>query len=364
MAIIKAKIPNVKLRKNRRKKGVSYYLDYSLNGERIRESLGFIDINTANQLRTEKINELLRSNGITTPPKIVGLKEAVSLHFDLKKKKVRPKTISSYKNYSERIIEAIDDLGESNYNNLRRITEGRFTLLADKIRENYENPHTVNNTLTFLKAVENTAIRKDLLEKKFSQDVTISKPGRKLTVQYYTGEELEKIWIHCDPFYLPMFKLIVSTGLRLGELINLTWSKVDLTTKQLYVDIRFDETGEAWKPKSNSSFRVVPITPKAKQILLSQKGKDDHFVFVSKKGVKLHSNTVYNPFVKARELAGVEDKGAVHALRHTFASICAQARIPFYKISSYLGHSREETTRLYAHLCPSDDAEELNKICL
>ena len=106
------------------------------------------------------------------------------------------------------------------------------------------------------------------------------------------------------------------------------------------------------------------MSDKAKEVILKQKGKHSKFVFISKKGSQLHPNSVYNPFVKARDSAKVDDKGSIHALRHTFASICAQKGLPLYNIGTYLGHSREETTRIYAHLCPSDDAETLNRIGL
>gem|GEM_PF-445698 len=364
MAIITKKIPNVILRSKKGVKGKTYHIEYSLNGKRVRRSLGLIDNNTANQLRAEKINELLRSNGITTPVKNIGLKEAVDIHFDLKKKKLRPKTISSYKNYRDRIINAINELGAKNYDSLRTITEGRFNLLAQKIIEKYDNPHTVNNTLTFLKAVENTAIRKGYLDKKFSQDIVISKPEPKLIDQYYTQDELNLIWDKCDRFYIPIYKLIASTGLRLGEVINLTWNNVDFANNQIIINKRIENGKVVWQPKSKSSIRKIPLSDKAKEVILKQKGKHSKFVFISKKGSQLHPNSVYNPFVKARDSAKVDDKGSIHALRHTFASICAQKGLPLYNIGTYLGHSREETTRIYAHLCPSDDAETLNRIGL
>jgi len=359
-----SKIPTVNLTKIERKKGISYQLDYTLNKKRVRISLGFIDKNTANQLRDKKIKELLQGKGVSTIAESKSLLEAIELHIDIKKNKVRKSTLKSYTNYSNRIEEAISQLGRNNYNNLKSITEGTFNLLAEKIRDNFNNPHSSNNTLTFLKAVENTAIRKGYLDKKFSQDVTISKPDPNLTVQFYTKEELEKIWESCDPFYLPIFKLIVSTGLRSGEIINLTWDKIGAEMKDLKIDKRLEDGQIIWRPKSKSSIRSVPLSEKAKKIIQGQKGTGSHFIFVTKNGEQLHANTIYSAFVSAREKANVADKGAIHALRHTFASICAQKGLSLYKIGTYLGHSRDETTRIYAHLSPTDDARVFNEIGL
>lgn len=361
------KTPNVNLRKHKRKKGNSYYLDYFIDGKRVKETIGIVSPFEANEKLAMKQDEIRRYQGLKPSHRPnISLKEAIDIHCRLKESSVRKRTINSYKNYRERIFSVIDDLGESNYSNLRTITEGRFNILAKKLRSDYTNQNTANNTLTFLKAVENTAIKKDYLDKKFSTDIKISKPEPKLTVQFYTNDELEKIWAHCDEFYLPMYKLISSTGLRLGELVNLTWDKVDTSNKQIHVDVRVSKTDGSvlWRPKSKSSIRSVPLSKKAKEIILAQKGKHNKLVFISKNGKQLHSNTVYKPFVVARDKAGIQDKGAIHTLRHTFASICAQNGIPLFKIGHYLGHSSEKSTRIYAHLSPSDDAEEFNKIGL
>ena len=359
------KTPKVNLRRKKRKKGYSYSLDYFINGKRIRENIGIVDQNVANQILNAKIEELLIHRGIKTKAKNSSLKDAIERHYELKKLTLKPKTISSYKNYKERIFSAIDELGEGYYNDLRFITEGLFNNLVDQIRKNHTNQHTANGTLTFLKAAESTAIRKGYLEKKFSGEIVISKPDNKLVVQFYNDTELEQIWNSCDRFYVPIYKFLVSTGLRLGELVNLTWDKVDIPNMQIHVNVRVSKTDGSvlWRPKSKSSIRTVPLSKKAKEIVIAQKGKNDTFVFTSKNGEQLHSNSVYNPFVVARNKAKVTNKGAIHALRHTFASKLAQSnKVTLYTIGNYLGHSREETTRIYAHLCPSDDSKLFDKI--
>ena len=41
-----------------------------------------------------------------------------------------------------------------------------------------------------------------------------------------------------------------------------------------------------------------------------------------------------------------------HTLRHTFGSWLAMSGVPLYTIAKLMGHSDQETTQRYAHLCP------------
>jgi len=49
-----------------------------------------------------------------------------------------------------------------------------------------------------------------------------------------------------------------------------------------------------------------------------------------------------------------------HVLRHTFASLAAQAGISLYKIGTWMGHSSTEVTEIYAHLAAYDP--DINRI--
>ena len=355
-------IPDVILRHDKRKKGKSYYLDYHLNGERRKERIGFVTKNQANQARAKKIDELLNQAGITTGRKRISLTQAIEIHMGIKMRNVKESTLKKYRANKYHLIEAIKDVGEKYFKDVATISEAQFELLADTLKSRSTSDHRKNNLLYFLKAVENTAIRKGYMQKKVSYDVKSKKPDPKLKAQYFTKEELTDVWKCSDKFYLDYFKFFVFTGLRLGEFINLKWENVDFDNKVISIE-KYIEDGELiWEPKTKSSIRNVPLSSEASDILKKQKGKHDVFVFTSKKGKKLHPNTVYGAFKRAVKKAEVSDDKTVHTLRHTFASQLAQKGVVLYKIGTYLGHSKSETTRIYAHLSPSDDAEVLGQI--
>lgn len=59
--------------------------------------------------------------------------------------------------------------------------------------------------------------------------------------------------------------------------------------------------------------------------------------------------------------AGLEDWVTPHVMRHTFASLAAQAGISLYKIGQWMGHSSSEVTEIYAHLAAYDsDINRMN----
>jgi site-specific recombinase XerD len=51
---------------------------------------------------------------------------------------------------------------------------------------------------------------------------------------------------------------------------------------------------------------------------------------------------------------GLENWVTPHVMRHTFASLAAQAGISLYKIGQWMGHSSSEVTEIYAHLAAYD----------
>lgn len=356
------KVPNVQLRYEKRKNGKSYFLDIHINGERLKERLGFINLNQANQARAKKINELLNHKGISTKRSKISLEQAIDLHLQSKKGDLRKKTKSTYKSYKVHIVESIREVGEKYFRDITAISEAQFQLLVDSVKKRSKSDHRRNNLIVFLKAVENTAINRGYLDKKISYNIKTRKPDPKLNVQYFKYEEMQKIWSLIDDFYVDYYKFMVFTGLRLGEFINLRWDNIDLENKKMAIE-KYIIAGEViWEPKTKSSIRNVPLNDEAQEILRNQIGKNAIYVFTSIVGEKLHPNTVYANFKKAvKQVEGSEHK-TVHTLRHTFASSLAQEKNDLYRIASYMGHSSAETTRLYAHLCPSNDSEVLNAI--
>ena len=158
-----------------------------------------------------------------------------------------------------------------------------------------------------------------------------------------------------------MFTIAAFTGLRLGELLALRWSDVDLRGTQLTVS-RAMSAGVEESTKSRR-YRPVPLADQAAAELrgLSQRehftGRDD-LVFCRRDGGGLDRTAVRNRFVRAQTEAGVKVR-RFHDLRHTFGSLAVR-KFDVVAVKEMMGHSKLATTERYLHSKPrSDDAARL-----
>jgi integrase len=125
--------------------------------------------------------------------------------------------------------------------------------------------------------------------------------------------------------YTPLIRTALSTGLRLGELLGLTWADIDLDEGVLYVRRQWTRLGEYAPPKTRAAVRRVPLSAEMVGYLRELKvasrfSQDDHPVFASKTGRPLtHRNATGRGFEPAVREAGI-DGVSFHSMRHAFAS--------------------------------------------
>lgn len=140
------------------------------------------------------------------------------------------------------------------------------------------------------------------------------------------------------------------TGMRLSEIINLTWRNVNMTTRIITVG------DENFATKSRNQ-RYVPICAEVYEIFSRKIGMKkgvfkltEDYVFCKRDGEIFCSDYVSKSFKKACKLAGIDKSIHFHSLRHSFASNLAQKGISLYIIKELLGHSSISTTEIYSHL--------------
>ena len=157
-----------------------------------------------------------------------------------------------------------------------------------------------------------------------------------------------------------VFRLLICTGMRVGEVVALRRCDVDLKTGVLtLLAAKFGKD------------RLIPLTDDTIQMLreyvktLPAGGPEDHF-FSTGYGRPLSNEVVYVNFRKALSSAGIAHLGRgrgprVHDLRHTFAVRRLETwyrrgedlNIKLPLLSVYLGHLNLMSTQLYLRLTPS-----------
>lgn len=174
--------------------------------------------------------------------------------------------------------------------------------------------------------------------------------------------------------YYAMYHTALATGLRIGELLALKWSDLDLQKGFLSVRRNLVKVtcGEPifGEPKTKKSRRRVSIDQETIQVLkqhrkiqLEEKIKigsawrENDLVFTSKKGTPLHSS-YFRAHIKKLALKAKVSLLNVHGLRHTHATLLLRQGIHPKIVSERLGHSKVGITLdRYSHLL--EDTQQL-----
>lgn len=148
-----------------------------------------------------------------------------------------------------------------------------------------------------------------------------------------------------------MFVVGLSLGLRIGELLPLRLSDVDLDAGLLYVR-RDYYRGHLQTPKTARSerlFKLPRFVAEAIKSYLGGRTSTSDLLFPSAAGTIFDDRNLMR-----REVEPVCDRLKIprfgwHSLRHTFSTVAENNRVPVSVVQSLLGHTNPSTTMLYAH---------------
>lgn len=156
-------------------------------------------------------------------------------------------------------------------------------------------------------------------------------------VRYLQPAELQAVLEVCPEWLRPIAALLVLTGMRRGEVLNLRWMDVDTQNGIL----RLVKT-------KNGKGHVVRLNALASSLLSRLKrGTPSELVFPHVTPIQ-----VSIAFLRARRKAGIEDF-RLHDLRHTAASWLRMSGADLQDVGEVLGHSDLRMTKRYAHLSPA-----------
>jgi len=190
----------------------------------------------------------------------------------------------------------------------------------------------------------------------------------------YTNDEQERLFkrVAVSPMNVGYFGilLMIETGLRCGELLALKWKDVQLDRSRVHVHATILNPMSNVKavyqdsPKTKSSNRIVPLTPKAKAILKRlMEDRQTEWVFESKGQRYSYKQLMYQTKKLCRE-SGVPYYGE-HVFRHTFATNCYYKGIDVKILSRLMGHSSVSVTyNTYINLYGDGFDEMYAALCL
>ncbi len=246
------------------------------------------------------------------------------------------------------------------------------TVETVKIPKRHEpvSPLTARHVRATLRIALAAAVREGRLGRNVAADARPPYvPHRPVT--YLNAHDVRKLLdaTQDDP-YGPVYALAASTGLRLGELLGLAWSDLDLEVGTLTVRrslaVAHDGAWQLAEPKSARSRRTIPLPSIARRSLArrqtTQKGDRDvagsawqdrdNLIFTDVLGRVMRPEGVSAAFQKTRAAAGLPPV-RFHDLRHSAATLMLAEGVPLAVISEWLGHAGIAiTAQHYAAVVP------------
>ena len=167
-----------------------------------------------------------------------------------------------------------------------------------------------------------------------------------------TPGEVERVMAAAE-FDVPVrviLRICHATGLRLGEVLNLTWADVDFDGGSVNVTAK-----SWWQPKTQAALRAV-YAPDLVEWLrryretLRHGSGEDRVAQMDERDGKPWTSRVHERLRAVYDRAGVSGKKPTHSLRHTMASDLVQSGAPIHVAQKHLGHaSASVTLGIYAH---------------
>lgn len=224
------------------------------------------------------------------------------------------------------------------------------------VLNNIQGKSVPKRFLITLNKILDAAVENDLISKNVASTLKVAEYETE-EKQPLTNEQVNIIK-ETDFMLRDICVFLIYSGLRINELINLTWPKVDLKNKKIKI------TGDVKTKKSN---RTVPLFEPAFNILkvlnknrIKNIDKEKDYVFLID-GAKCKINDLSNKRYESFDTVGFDY--TFHQLRHTFITICYNAGIDAKQTQEWVGHESISTTmNVYTHLDKQNKKDNMNKL--
>lgn len=289
-----------------------------------------------------------------------------------KKNKLKPKTYDSYESLTK--ITIIPNIGDIPMQKLK--TKDIQEMYNKRYEEGY-SANSIHKVNIVLKSALDKAITEGYISKNPANFVELPEIIKK-DIKAFTVEE-QKAFEEAAKDYSQYIAYIVNldTGLRMSELLALTWEDIDFDKAELIVNknlvsVRNREKENGFKlvvqentSKTKYSIRTIPLTKRCISLLRKLKIKqqaNSNIVFCSKLGIYLTPRNYSRTFQRIVRKAKIEMCN-VHTMRHTFATRLFEAGVLPKTISELLGHASVSfTLDTYTHVMPNTKKQAIDML--
>ncbi len=202
------------------------------------------------------------------------------------------------------------------------------------------------------------ALKNDVCNKNYAEFVDIAKykdrnPNRR-DRNKFDKYELERIWAQQEDKYYQIVLMLIYSGVRISEML-------DLLKSDVHLDEQFFDVIDS---KTENGIRKVPIADKVLPFFKAwYNDTDSEYLLHTENGEQFKYRNYYDSyFVPLMENLGFDK--TTHCCRHTCISMLAEAHVEQTTIKKIVGHSGAMTLteKVYTHLDVKELIDAINKI--
>ncbi len=283
---------------------------------------------------------------------------------------LRPSTIHQYRNVVRAWINPYIGAVKVSSLTAKRVNELVRTLRTTPTSTGRDglSSRSIQLTIGILKAACAWGVENDLLARNPVSGVKRPRGASRVMRAWTTDEARQFLEFTKDDRRAFAWTLLLTRGLRRGELCGLRWQDVGLDTGSITINrTRVTVAGKAVDgvPKTAAGRRAVPLDESLSPILRAHKARQGReklsaggayeetgYLVADELGRPSHPDSVSGWFDDAVKASGLP-RIRLHDCRHTAASLMLASNVPVKVVSEMLGHASPTITlAIYAHTMP------------
>lgn len=200
------------------------------------------------------------------------------------------------------------------------------------------------------------AIKHEITDKNYAQFIEITKTGKVKPHKTFSEAELRALWEARDDRDVQIILLLIYTGLRITELLEMPKYRVNVQERYMVGGIKTEAGRDRVIPLN---WRILPFVEALMQndsrflIAKQNKGKSEAYSY-HYHGFRY---AIWKPLLKRFGM-----NHSIHDTRHTFISLADSAGVNKVALKRIVGHKNEDVTEEYTHKELGELIQEIDKI--
>ena len=274
---------------------------------------------------------------------------------ELRGREVRPRTREDYKYYLSKILPELGHI------QLAKLTPLHVRTFYSKLTDAGLSPSVRQHVHYFLKGAVREALRMEFVGSNVLELIDTPRGGKVIEATAWEPDEVRAfIAVAKDDRLYGAFYLMLTQGLRIGEVLSLHWT--DLTGNKLHVSrtVNFIDNVPMFGPtKTQRGNRTLYLSPDVLEVLSKRRVEQwqerdittgyqvNDLIFSSTVGTVTSPNNVRRAYRKLIQKAGVR-RIRIHDHRHTYITLARDAGVDAEVVAQRAGQDVRVTLQIYS----------------